>query len=204
MAKSVSDRTRSPRLATRDEGAFCWFVAELQRSQPECSSRESDRLGRSRAQAFPSQRSSFGAELCSIPRGPFGSRFGSRRDNGLVEVEPSWSVLERMVRRRRLTWVSDLRSTDALRDPRRGAFFAGVPAARCERQRATVNGSGVSASVTLATREERAVSAAQRDGARRLVAAAQMMLSAFTSSRSDTLDLAWRRSSPAANRRPSS
>ena len=127
--------------------------------------------------------------------GRFGSRFGSRRDNGLVEVEPSWSILERMVRRRRLTWVSDLRST---------AFFAGVPAARCEPQGATVIGSGVSASVTLATREERAVSAAQRDGARRLVAAAQMMLSAFTRSRSDTLDLAWRRSSPVADRRPSS
>jgi hypothetical protein len=34
MAKSVDDRGRGARLARRDEGAYCWYVTEEQRSQP--------------------------------------------------------------------------------------------------------------------------------------------------------------------------
>src|SRR3954468_2815562 len=49
MAKSVDDRGRGARLARRDEGAYCWYVTEEQRSQPGCVGRESDRLSHSRA-----------------------------------------------------------------------------------------------------------------------------------------------------------
>ena len=49
MAKSVDDRGRGARLARRDEGAYCWYVTEEQRSQPGCVDRESDRLSHSRA-----------------------------------------------------------------------------------------------------------------------------------------------------------
>jgi hypothetical protein len=33
MAKSVDDRGPGARLARRDEGAYCWYVTEEQRSQ---------------------------------------------------------------------------------------------------------------------------------------------------------------------------
>jgi hypothetical protein len=36
-------------MARRDEGAYCWYVTEEQRSQPGCIGRESDRLSHSRA-----------------------------------------------------------------------------------------------------------------------------------------------------------
>jgi len=49
MAKSVDDRGRGARLARRDEGAYCLYVTEEQRSQPGCIDRESDRLSHSRA-----------------------------------------------------------------------------------------------------------------------------------------------------------
>jgi hypothetical protein len=49
MAKSVDDRGRGARLARRDEGAYCWYVTEEQRSQPGCLDREGDRLSHSRA-----------------------------------------------------------------------------------------------------------------------------------------------------------
>jgi hypothetical protein len=49
MAKSVDDRGRGARLARRDEGAYCWYVTEPQRSQPGCIGREGDRLSHSRA-----------------------------------------------------------------------------------------------------------------------------------------------------------
>jgi Protein of unknown function (DUF3606) len=51
MAKSADDRGRGARLAKRDEGAYCWYVTEEQRSQPGkpgCIGRESDRLSHSR------------------------------------------------------------------------------------------------------------------------------------------------------------
>ena len=34
MAKSVDDRGRDARMARHDEGAYCWYVTEEQRSQP--------------------------------------------------------------------------------------------------------------------------------------------------------------------------
>ena len=37
MAKSVDDRGRGARLARRDEGAYCWYVTEEQRSQRDAS-----------------------------------------------------------------------------------------------------------------------------------------------------------------------
>jgi|GEM_PF-385641 len=49
MAKSVDDRGRGARLARRDEGAYCLYVTEEQRSQAGCIGREGDRLGHSRA-----------------------------------------------------------------------------------------------------------------------------------------------------------
>src|SRR5882724_949609 len=49
MAKSVDDRGRGARLARRDEGAYCWYVTEEQRSPPGCIGREGDRLSHSRA-----------------------------------------------------------------------------------------------------------------------------------------------------------
>jgi hypothetical protein len=49
MAKSVDDRGRGARMARRDEGAYCWYVTEEQRSQPGCIGREGDRLCHSRA-----------------------------------------------------------------------------------------------------------------------------------------------------------
>src|SRR6187402_2856756 len=49
MAKSVDDRGRGARLARRDEGAYCRYVTEEQRSQPGCVGREGDRLSHSRA-----------------------------------------------------------------------------------------------------------------------------------------------------------
>jgi len=49
MAKSVEDRGRGARLARRDEGAYCWYVTEEQRSQPGCIGSEIDRLSHSRA-----------------------------------------------------------------------------------------------------------------------------------------------------------
>jgi hypothetical protein len=52
MAKSVDDRGRGARLARRDEGAYCWYVTEEQRSQQGCIGRESDRLSHSRALSF--------------------------------------------------------------------------------------------------------------------------------------------------------
>ena len=36
-------------MARRDEGAYCWYVTEEQRSQPGCIGREGDRLRHSRA-----------------------------------------------------------------------------------------------------------------------------------------------------------
>jgi hypothetical protein len=42
MAKSVDDRVRGARLARRDEGAYCWYVTEEQRSQAGCIGREGD------------------------------------------------------------------------------------------------------------------------------------------------------------------
>jgi len=44
MAKSVDDRGRGARLARRDEGAYCWYVTEEQRSQVGCIGRERNRL----------------------------------------------------------------------------------------------------------------------------------------------------------------
>jgi hypothetical protein len=44
MAKSVDDRGRGARLARRDEGAYCGYVTEEQRSQPGCIGREGERL----------------------------------------------------------------------------------------------------------------------------------------------------------------
>jgi len=52
MAKPVDDRGRGARMAKRDEGAYCWYVTEQQRShpgKPGCIGREGDRLGLSRA-----------------------------------------------------------------------------------------------------------------------------------------------------------
>ena len=49
MVKSVDYRGRGARLARRDEGAYCRYVTEEQRSQPGCIGRESDRLNHSRA-----------------------------------------------------------------------------------------------------------------------------------------------------------
>src|SRR5690349_20207959 len=49
MAKSVEDRGRGARPARRDEGAYCWYVTEEQRSRPGCIGREIDRLSHSRA-----------------------------------------------------------------------------------------------------------------------------------------------------------
>src|SRR5450432_3273232 len=34
MAKAVDDRGRGARLARRDEGAYCWYVTQEQRSEP--------------------------------------------------------------------------------------------------------------------------------------------------------------------------
>src|SRR5258706_4297276 len=48
MAKSVDDRGRGARMARRDEGAYCWYVTEEQRSQPGWIGREGDRLSHSR------------------------------------------------------------------------------------------------------------------------------------------------------------
>src|SRR4051812_25192898 len=49
MAKSVEARGRGARLARRDEGAYCSYVTEEQRSQAGCIGRENDRLSHSRA-----------------------------------------------------------------------------------------------------------------------------------------------------------
>ena len=49
MAKSVEDRDRGARRARRDEGAYCLYVTEEQRSPPGCIGREIDRLSHSRA-----------------------------------------------------------------------------------------------------------------------------------------------------------
>src|SRR5450755_2988189 len=49
MAKSADDRGRGARMARRDEGAYCLYVTEEQRSQPGCIGREGDRLSHSRA-----------------------------------------------------------------------------------------------------------------------------------------------------------
>src|SRR5882724_2956472 len=49
MAKSVDDRGRGARMARRDEGAYCRYVTEEQRSQPGWIGREGDRLSHSRA-----------------------------------------------------------------------------------------------------------------------------------------------------------
>ena len=51
-AKSVDDRGRGARMARRDEGAYCKYVTEEQRSQPGCIGREGDRLIHSRALKF--------------------------------------------------------------------------------------------------------------------------------------------------------
>ena len=48
MAKSVDDSGPDPRMAGRDEGAYCWFVTDEQRNQPGCIGREGDRLSHSR------------------------------------------------------------------------------------------------------------------------------------------------------------
>jgi len=40
MAKLVEDRGRGARMARRDEGAYCWYVTEEQRSKPGCLGRE--------------------------------------------------------------------------------------------------------------------------------------------------------------------
>ena len=42
MIKSIDYRGRGARLARRDEGAYCWYVTEEQRSQPGCIGREGD------------------------------------------------------------------------------------------------------------------------------------------------------------------
>src|SRR3954463_15019562 len=49
MAKSVDDRGRGARMARRDEGAYCLYVTEAQRSQSGWIGREGDRLSHSRA-----------------------------------------------------------------------------------------------------------------------------------------------------------
>ena len=49
MAKSVDDRGRGARLARRDEGAYCRYVTEKQRSPAGCIGREGDGLSYSRA-----------------------------------------------------------------------------------------------------------------------------------------------------------
>src|SRR6188768_4401730 len=49
MAKSIDDRGRGAPLARRDEGAYCWYVTEEQRSQSGCVGREGDRLSHLRA-----------------------------------------------------------------------------------------------------------------------------------------------------------
>jgi hypothetical protein len=49
MAKSVDDRGRGARPARRDEGAYCWYVTEEERSRRGCIDRETDRLSHSRA-----------------------------------------------------------------------------------------------------------------------------------------------------------
>jgi hypothetical protein len=63
MAKSVDDRGRGARLARRDEGAYCWYVAEPQRSQPGCLGREGDRLSHSRALRRGVLRAAFRSRL---------------------------------------------------------------------------------------------------------------------------------------------
>ena len=49
MAKSIDDRRRGARPARRDEGAYCWYVTEEQRSRPGWIGGESDQLSHSRA-----------------------------------------------------------------------------------------------------------------------------------------------------------
>jgi hypothetical protein len=51
MVKSVDDRGRGARLARRNEGAYCWYVTEPQRSRPGCIGCDGDRLDHSRALA---------------------------------------------------------------------------------------------------------------------------------------------------------
>ena len=53
MAKSGDDRGRGAPLARRDEGAYCLYVAEEQRSQHGCLGGERDRLGQSRSLRRP-------------------------------------------------------------------------------------------------------------------------------------------------------
>src|SRR5882724_868752 len=53
MAKSVDDRGRGARMARRDEGAYCRYVTEEQRSQPGWIGREGDRLSLARALTPP-------------------------------------------------------------------------------------------------------------------------------------------------------
>jgi hypothetical protein len=56
MAKSVDARGRGARPARRDEGAYCWYVTEEQRSRSGCIGHEGDRLSHSRALRTSSSR----------------------------------------------------------------------------------------------------------------------------------------------------
>ena len=64
MAKSVEDRGRGARQARRDEGAYCLYVTEEQRSPPGCIGREIDRLSHSRALSEP--QSPYLSDLCGL------------------------------------------------------------------------------------------------------------------------------------------
>src|SRR6187401_109074 len=63
MAKSVDDRGRGARLARRDEGAYCSYVTEEQRSQPGCIGHEGDRLSHSRALSRVLKKSEMARQL---------------------------------------------------------------------------------------------------------------------------------------------
>ena len=76
MAKSVDDRGRGARMARRDEGVYCWYVTEEQRSQSGCIGREGDRLSHSRALRH--------AELLQLLVQPFTRDAESLGGGGLV------------------------------------------------------------------------------------------------------------------------
>src|SRR6478735_9131296 len=76
MAKSVDDRDRGARLARRDEGAYCWYVTEEQRSQPGCIGREGDRLSHSRALSQCLRRVAVAFVLLAAPAVSFFAGFG--------------------------------------------------------------------------------------------------------------------------------
>src|SRR6185369_6936650 len=101
MAKSVDDRGRGARLERRDEGAYCWYVTEEQRSQPGCIGREGDRLSHSRALSQSWHDQSAGSlEGFGIERAPFGCEPGLGPALGVSRPGLDLGrVVSRMIRR---------------------------------------------------------------------------------------------------------